>query len=207
MEATDAERSRIASEVHEGLQQLLVAAKINLELSKQQLRLKENNALLPAYNLVIGLLSDAIHTTRSISHNLMPKQVKEDGLIATIKSMIAGFQQSIKINFYSHDLDLRDDNIGLNLYRIIQEAMNNIIKHAQAKEVNINLTYDNSVINLSIEDNGIGFDFESIKNSSKGIGIKSMINRAKAIGAEIEINSSSNDGTLLMVSVPFIKQN
>jgi PAS domain S-box-containing protein len=207
MEATDAERSRIASEVHEGLQQLLVAAKINLELSKQQLRLKENNALLPAYNLVIGLLSDAIHTTRSISHNLMPKQVKEDGLIATIKSMIGGFQQSIKINFYAHDIDLRDDNIGLNLYRIIQEAMNNIIKHAQAKEVNINLTYDNSVINLSIEDNGIGFDFESIKNSSKGIGIKSMINRAKAIGAEIEINSSSNNGTLLMVSVPFIKQN
>ena len=207
MEATDAERSRIASEVHEGLQQLLVAAKINLELSKQQLRLKENNALLPAYNLVIGLLSDAIHTTRSISHNLMPKQVKEDGLIATIKSMIAGFQQSIKINFYSHDLDLRDDNIGLNLYRIIQEAMNNIIKHAQAKEVNINLTYDNSIINLSIEDNGIGFDFESIKNSSKGIGIKSMINRAKAIGAEIEVNSSPNNGTLLMVSVPFVKQN
>ncbi len=207
MEATDAERSRIASEVHEGLQQLLVAAKINLELSKQQLRLKENNALLPAYNLVIGLLSDAIHTTRSVSHNLMPKQVKEDGLIATIKSMIAGFQQSIKINFYSHDLDLRDDNIGLNLYRIIQEAMNNIIKHAQAKEVNINLTYDNSVINLSIEDNGIGFDFESIKNSSKGIGIKSMINRAKAIGAEIEVNSSPNNGTLLMVSVPFVKQN
>lgn len=207
MEATDAERSRIASEVHEGLQQLLVAAKINLELSKQQLRLKENNALLPAYNLVIGLLSDAIHTTRSISHNLMPKQVKEDGLIATIKSMIAGFQKSIKINFYSHDLDLRDDNIGLNLYRIIQEAMNNIIKHAQAKEVNINLTYDNSVINLSIEDNGIGFDFESIKNSSKGIGIKSMINRAKAIGAEIEVNSSPNNGTLLMVSVPFVKQN
>lgn len=207
METTDAERSRIASEVHEGLQQLLVAAKINLELSKQQLRLKENNALLPAYNLVIGLLSDAIHTTRSISHNLMPKQVKEDGLIATIKSMIGGFQQSIKINFYAHDIDLRDDNIGLNLYRIIQEAMNNIIKHAQAKEVNINLTYDNSVINLSIEDNGIGFDFESIKNSSKGIGIKSMINRAKAIGAEIEINSSSNNGTLLMVSVPFIKQN
>lgn len=206
MDATDAERSRIASEVHEGLQQLLVAAKINLELSKQQLRLKENNALLPAYNLVIGLISDAIHTTRSISHNLMPKQVKEDGLIATIKSMIAGFQQSIKINFYAHDLDLRDDSIGLNLYRIIQEAMNNIIKHAHANEVNINLTYDHNLISLSVEDNGIGFDYEAIKNSGKGIGIKSIINRAKAIGAEIEINSIPNNGTLLMVSVPFAKQ-
>lgn len=206
LEATDAERKRIAGEVHEGLQQLLVAAKINLELSKQQLRFKENHALLPAYNLVLSLLSDAIQTTRTISHNLLPKQVKEDGLVTSIKSLLAEFNKSLKINFYAHDIDMRDDKIAMNLYRIVQESFNNIVKHAQATEVNINLTLDQHLLNLSIEDDGKGFDYEKIKNSESGIGLKSMLNRAKAMGAEMEINSTPNKGTLLMITVPYIQQ-
>ena len=159
--ATDEERSRIAHELHEGLQQTLVAAKMNLELLQ-----KEIDLLSPGtqsnFDKGLELLRDGIKETRSISHSLVPKQVKEVGLVAAIENLTVNIGKKINCNYYyQNDLEILNDAMALNLYRIVQESVTNVLKHAKATKLFINLTKENNFLILTIEDNGLGFDVES----------------------------------------------
>lgn len=200
--ATDEERSRIAHELHEGLQQTLVAAKMNLELLQ-----KEIDLLSPGtqsnFDRGLELLRDGIKETRSISHSLVPKQVKEFGLAAAIENLTVNIGKKIDCSYYyQSDLEMLNDATALNLYRIVQEAVTNVLKHAKASKLFINLTKENNFLILTIEDNGLGFNPVALTKSGKGIGLLAMKNRASSIGATMDISSEIGRGTLISIEVP-----
>lgn len=200
--ATDEERSRIAHELHEGLQQTLVAAKMNLELLQKEIYLLSPGTQ-SNFDKGLELIRDGIKETRSISHSLVPKQVKEVGLVAAIENLTVNIGKKINCNYYyQNDLEILNDAMALNLYRIVQESVTNVLKHAKATKLFINLIKENNFLILTIEDNGLGFDVESLNKSGKGIGLLAMKNRATAIGATMDISSEIGKGTLISIEVP-----
>ena len=200
----DQERSRIAKELHDSVGQTLSALALHLNNLKKDRHLnKEEKDKLARID---SLLKAAIGETRSVAHNLMPPTLTDLGFVAAVDNLIARLQEASEIKFTFHTNQATQDipaDIAFALYRIVQEALNNIIKHAAASEVTIQFLVYNDLLSLSVEDNGKGFDMaKSQKNSN--FGINSMRNRAASIGADISIDSQPGQGTHIHVSVPLI---
>lgn len=134
----------------------------------------------------------------------MPKSLKDFGLILSLENLINRFKKNSKteIVFIHQGFDnhvLKED-IEINIYRVIQESINNIYKHSFAKKAEIQLYKYEDMIMLTIEDNGAGFDIS--ENNSSGIGIENIKNRVNAINGLIYIESAKNKGTLLTIEIP-----
>ncbi len=198
--AADTERTRIAREIHDGLQQTLVAGKLNFEMLKGEIS-KINPRLQERYQTGLQFIEQAVQESRTISHSLMPKQVGEFGLVVAVENLISNLDKNIEFRFYHDIMVLNSDQISLNLYRIIQEALNNIIKHAGASTVHINLNLDKKQLHLTIEDNGHGFRMDEAAGPDRGIGLQSMRSRAASIGANLEMYSEPGKGTLIIVDM------
>lgn len=205
IEGADNERLRVAKEIHDGLGQNLTAASLNLNAVMDE---SEN---MPAksrekYLNGIRFLKSAIEESRNIAHNLMPKAIVDYGIVLSLNSLFGQIEKTtgIQIKFYENiGEDMRlDMQTELNLYRITQEALNNVIKHAGASEVFVQLMLHPSEIIYTFEDNGKGFDRLVVNSGKKGIGIKSMFNRAKAMSGYCDIDSSPGNGTTITVVIP-----
>lgn len=202
VEGEERERYRIANELHDGLGQYLSAA--NMHLST----VFEDESTLSAQEKKSGskglqMLRHAISETRSISHNLLPKSIQDYGLKLATEALINDMKSSQDITFYlfqKYDDEIIPDNIQINIYRIIQEAINNVIKHSDASMANTQLIYSDGELICSIEDDGIGFDAENI--AGDGLGIQSMKTRAAAMSGKFDIESKKNMGTLITVIIP-----
>ncbi len=203
-QATDAERTRISLEIHDGLQQTLVASKLNFELLKKEVENLEPK-LKERYQTGLKFLEVAIQEGRSIARSLLPKHVSDFGYVMAVENMLENLdRKKIEFKFYHHKIMLNDDKYGLNLYRITQEAISNILKHAHATKVHINLTHEEGRLILTIEDNGAGFKTEEGgQRKERTIGLQSMKSRATAIGANFEIFSNPGKGTLIVIDMPF----
>jgi|GEM_PF-3298726 len=199
--STDAERTRLAREIHDNIQQTMVSAYFNFESLKKEIdHLSEKQQ----GRLKLGLesLNQSIEDTRTLARNLMPKQIEDFGLVDSLEHLISNLDKNIKFDFYYNKKERFNRNIELNLYRITQEALNNAIKHSKAKEVFIQLlSYEHS-ITLTIEDDGVGFDPNKTDIVHNGFGMYSMKSRAMNIGARIDISSSPNGGTYIIVETP-----
>ena len=199
--ATDAERTRISHEIHDGLQQTLVACKMNLEIVKKEISVISPK-LQERYLTGLEIMDFAIQESRTIARSLLPKHVNDFGFIVALENMISNIDKKIEFKFYHHDIMIKDDAIALNLYRITQEAINNIIKHSKATKVQISLTKENGQIVYTIDDNGIGFNIDDTLRPEKGIGLQSMKSRAMGIGANFDIFSQLGKGTLIVIEFP-----
>lgn len=199
--ATDAERTRISHEIHDGLQQTLVACKMNLEIVKKEISVISPK-LQDRYLTGLEIMDYAIQESRTIARSLLPKHVNDFGFIVALENMISNIDKKIEFKFYHHDIMIKDDAIALNLYRITQEAINNIIKHSQATKVQISLTKENGQIVYTIDDNGVGFNLDDTLRPEKGIGLQSMKSRAMGIGANFDIFSQLGKGTLIVIEFP-----
>lgn len=199
-QAADNERTRIAGEIHDGLQQTMVAGKINFEMLKNEMGLL-SPTLQERYNNGLQYLEQAVQEARNISHSLMPKQINEFGFIVAVDNLISNLDKGIEFRFFHDNIQLNNDKITLNLYRIIQEALTNIIKHAGAKKVHINLTVNEELLHLTIEDDGHGFRMDEAAGPHKGIGLQSMKSRAATIGANLEMYSEPGQGTLIVIDL------
>jgi signal transduction histidine kinase len=137
---------------------------------------------------------------------MMPQALLESGLALVIKQFIENIENdSIKVNFFSKGFeDHFDDTTETILYRILQECVNNVLKHAKASRLDISLIRDEANISLTIEDNGSGFDM-SDKEKYRGMGLKNLQNRVNFIKGKIEIDSQPGRGTLVSVYVPVKK--
>jgi len=205
IEGADNERSRVAKELHDGLGQSLTAASLNLNslipdignLSEKNKEKLENG---------IKFLRTAIEESRNIAHNLMPKAIEDYGIVLSLRSLFNQIEKAteLNINFYENFGEkLRlDMQVELNIYRITQEAINNVIKHANASEVFVQLMIHPNEIIYTFEDNGKGFDKMITNAGKKGIGIKSMYNRAKAMSGECDVESSIGEGTTITIVIP-----
>ncbi|WP_082026660.1 PAS domain-containing protein [Flammeovirga sp. OC4] len=201
LETEDKERSRIAREIHDGLQQTMTTSLMSFEKLRSSL-LFQNETEDERFQLGYKYLKNAIEESRTLAYNLMPKVVDENGIVEAINALITAIAPSSKTVF-SFDQNLNEHRLKLSvemtLYRITQEAINNVIKYAEAEQCNIQLLKHSDVLLLTIDDNGVGFDRVE---THKTFGINSMRTRAESVGAYFEINSQKGKGTQILVELP-----
>lgn len=196
IKSQEEERKRIASELHDGLGQDLLVIK-NLALLN-----KNKDEQFDEISKTAGI---AIDEVRRIAYNLHPYQLDRLGLTKAIKSMFSNIEGSIKINF---DIQIGEiDNLlgkekEINIYRIIQECVNNIIKHSDADKARVQVQKKEEKLIFEIADNGKGFDFEGAKSESKGFGLKNLENRISFLSGTMVFSSSVDYKTIIRIEIP-----
>jgi two-component system NarL family sensor kinase len=196
LEAEDNERRRIAGDLHDSVGQILSAVKINLSSLQSSIQ-DENSA---RYENIMNMVDGACKEVRAISHNMMPNSLLRSGLIAAIKEFISQIDADVlKVRLDTTGLNQRlDHNTEMVLYRVIQECVNNVIKHAQAKTLEIQIIKDQEGISVTIEDDGIGFDPSQQK---EGIGLANLKTRIGFLKGQLDIQSAPGKGTLVAIFV------
>ncbi len=200
----EAERKRIAAELHDSLGQnlLLIKNRAQLALGKENQRADLREQM----EDISDLASQAIAEVRQISHDLHPPQLDHLGLTRTLEAMIDSTAQASEIAF-RHKLDFVDDifpkDAAMNLYRVMQESLNNILKHSHAKKASIKLERDVHEVQLSISDDGCGFNPDESSDNPKGLGLKNIAERVKILGGKFKMDSQPGKGTRVEVTVPF----
>jgi PAS domain S-box-containing protein len=197
------ERKRISRDLHDHLGQKLIALKLNLELVRQKC---DDDGL-------CSLIEQAQEKTKEIdaeldflAWELRPASIDELGLEVTVNNFVKEFSDHFKIPSEFHSTGLKgkrlSPEIEINLYRIAQEALNNIAKHAKATNVSVMLKQPDHKITLIVEDNGVGFTPQEKANRRKGLGLVGMAERIALIGGEVEIESKKGAGTTIYARVP-----
>lgn len=200
LEAQEKERLHIASELHDNVGQILTTCKILLEG-------EINKSDAPAtLNHTYNHLQKAINELRSISHQLNPAQLNEIGLSSAIKDLAKSVNMASSVNVVlnvedTRCLDKLEDVVALSLFRIVQEQVNNILKHANATEVTITITISPKAVELEITDNGKGFRMTSV---NKGLGLKNMYNRAELFNGRVTIHTAPGEGCTVSVYIPLL---
>lgn len=201
IESQEKEQKRIANELHDSLGQnlLIIQNKVLAEMDIQN----ENKKL----DDISKLTTETIQEIRRIAYNLHPYQLEQLGLTKAVHSIINRASESTKIKFISEvdEIDkLFSHEIEINIFRMIQESIHNVIEHSKATELYISVLKDSKEVSIHIKDNGIGFDIFSEK-AGKGLGIMSLKERADYCNANVKINSLPGKGTLVDISIPIPK--
>jgi len=213
IEGEDRERKRIARELHDGIGQYLTAANMNLEAIKKditELSEKRKNQ----FSKGLGLVKESINEIRNISQNLMPKAIEDYGLVKAIEALVENYENSTDIK-YSFNNNLEEELLGeqekLNIYRIVQEAVHNAVKHAECTKIFIQLYQEDHMVFLTVEDNGVGLSFSGNGNgedrNGHGLGLQSIRSRTKAMSASISFDSAPQKGTVVFLWVPIKNAN
>ena len=207
IDTEESERKRIAQDLHDSVSQTMSAAKINLRVIGTELLFADEEQR-ERFEKVIQLVDDGFREVRTISHNMMPWALNQTGLAQVIKQFIGNIENNtITVNFFSKGFDEPlDATTEIILYRVLQESVNNVMKHAGANRLDISLIRDEENISLTIEDNGIGFD-TSNPDIFKGMGMSNMFSRVKFLNGKVEFDSQAGKGTLVSIYIPFLSKN
>ncbi len=202
IEAEERERRRIAGDLHDGIGQMFSAVKMNLSGISDTLAFKDETQKV-LFDKTIGLVDESCKEVRNISHNMMPNVLLKAGLASAIREFINKIDaHRLKVNLETFGLNERlESNVETVLYRVIQESVNNVIKHAQANQLDIQITKDTDGITVTIEDNGKGFDTSDSTNL-EGIGLKNILTRIDFLKGTVEWDSSPGKGTLVAIHIP-----
>lgn len=203
IESQENERKRIAAELHDSLgQELLIiknSAALGLKLLGDSDRTKEQ------MEQISGTASQAITEVRQIAYNLRPYHLDEIGLTQSLEELVERIASSCPIKFTS-DIDSIDDlcpkDAAINLYRIVQESINNIVKHSEANEAKLLVRRNSREIEVLVEDNGKGFSPGSEKARRPGFGLTGLSERARILGGTLSINSLPGKGTTVKLNLP-----
>ena len=205
IQSQEDERKRVSSELHDGLGQILSALKYQVELAVEESdgssQLRKNDAVLKE---ILNNVTFALKEVRRISSDLRPSIIEDIGLLMTLKWFTTEYNKvytelTVDLQLDISELDIPEKNKSV-IYRIVQESMNNVAKHSDAKNIFINLTKSDKGILLRITDDGSGFDLKKVKQSKKsGLGLKSMEERALNSGAKFTMHSNSSSGTVIQV--------
>ncbi len=197
--AQEDERTRLARDLHDDLGGTLSIIKLNITAFQQKvLKLTENERVF--YDQTIGMIEKACADLREISHNLMPKNFEQLGLIETLKEHFSSLNHSGKIAFefvfqVEHQIESTTE---ITIYRIVNELVNNINRHSLATKATIQILSFEERINIMAEDNGIGFNPEQDK---KGLGMQNILSRVNYLNGKIQVDSNQN-GTTTVIDIP-----
>jgi signal transduction histidine kinase len=203
------ERHDIGNTLHDQIGQILTGVNIELEGLKKE-HAMELSDLSDSVEYIQHLLRSSIAETRKISQHLRSDVLNRFGLLASVKQLIEEIkkQTRLKINLFVKHLpeDFRQGDVPLTVYRLIQESLTNIVKHASAREVYINITQKKELLSLTIEDDGRGFDYGLTSGetdlSNENLGITIMRERVSLLGGEFRIESRPGEGTLILADIP-----
>jgi two-component system NarL family sensor kinase len=199
LEAEEAERQRIAKDLHDGVGQMMSAARMNISALAHRLDLDTKHP--EDYDRIIALIDESCKEVRSVSHNMMPNALLKNSLAAAVREFIDKIDhKALQVHLYTEGLDERlDANVEIVLYRVIQECVNNVIKHAGANTLDISIVRDATEITATVEDNGHGFTPEA---GSEGMGLRNIRTRVGYLKGSVEFNSRPGKGTLVALQVP-----
>jgi len=185
----DRERRRISGELHDNVSSMLSVIRHKIDHSPHST--KE----------VLKLLDNVMFTVRRLSHGLHPPYLEKIGFVDAVRDFVLPLHDllDIKIYHFARPNTPLKRQCQLHLFRIFQEVLNNILKHAGATHVLIHVHHSKNYFNLSVQDNGIGFTYYPSNNS---LGIKNIIYRAKKINAKFKFKQPKSGGTLFIISVP-----
>ena len=197
IEGQEKERSRIAKDLHDGLGQILNAIKMNASVIAGD---EERDQVF--YNLI----DEAIHECVRISENLLPAKLKDFKLSMCLQSLCRQVDRggSCRVQFIGKDTENDpSQSIKVNLYRIAQEAINNAVKHAISRNINVELQVEGDILCLAIVDDGKGFSMPNTQDLYKHNGLVNIRDRAEMMGGKLKLNSGV-DGTSIRVEVPLV---
>ncbi|MDP5081398.1 MAG: sensor histidine kinase [Winogradskyella sp.] len=198
IEGQEKERQRIANDLHDDLGGLMATVKLHFNA------LKDNNSP-ELYSKTNSLIDEAYQKVRSVAHAKNSGVIAKEGLLKAVQDMAdkVTLSNTISIEVLDYGLDNRLENsLELTLFRIIQELITNVIKHAEATEVTIHLTNHDDLINIMVEDNGKGFDPNQITKTKAGMGISSIDKRIAHLDGQFTIESEKNKGTTIIIDIP-----
>lgn len=197
--AQEDERTRLARDLHDDLGGTLSIIKLNITAFQHKvLQLTTDERVF--YDKTIGMIEKACADLREISHNLMPKNFEQTGLIETLNEHFTTLNQSGKIAFdFVFQVEHRIESaMEITIYRIVNELVNNIIRHSFASKATIQILSFDERINIMTEDNGIGFNPDIDK---KGLGIQNILSRVNYLKGKIQVDSNQN-GTTTTIDIP-----
>lgn len=205
LDTQENERKRIAGELHDSIGQDLLISKNKLQISLNNP--SDSEGVIKNINEVSDVITDTLKNVREISYSLHPYQIERLGLSKAISSIFDRIKGTVEIKF-TISIDNIDNTLHpeseISVYRIIQESMNNIIRHSKAKEVILNVSREDNYISILISDDGIGFSKEELGSvkDKHGFGIQGMMERIRLIKGEINIDSNPGEGTTLNFKIP-----
>ncbi|WP_303310179.1 PAS domain S-box protein [Hymenobacter sp. BT730] len=186
------ERRRIAESLHNGVGQLLYATKLNLDM------LPESAQKQAAHNL----LGEAIRATRTISYELTPGVLENFGLKVALQELVKLIPRSLPVDLNLSGLEEPlPRQLQTAIYRMVQELLNNVMKHAQAREAFVSVAREDNYVYVSVEDDGVGFD-TSTPRASHGIGLAGIRTRVALLGGSLNIHSRVGQGTTISLTLP-----
>lgn len=206
LEGQERERRKIARELHDGLGQMLTALKFNIQGIKPAATPEEQEYI----DGIKHMLQDTILEVRRISFDLMPSVLNDFGLSAALLHLSERFSlngvNNVSIEFVgARDIGRFEKNIEINTYRIIQEALNNAIKYAEATNITLDLQFESGRIRFSVQDNGKGFTpQDKRKTDGSGRGMTNIRERVSLLNGNLIFNSIIEEGTTITVEIPAI---
>jgi len=199
MEGEEKERLRIAADLHDGLGGLLTSVKAHFS------HLPVGNGHQSVYKKTDQLINDACVEVRRISHNMLPRSLAFSGLKGAAEDLALDLQQQ-GLDCKLEIIGLKEEKLkdkALPIYRILQELLNNIVKHAQASYIYVQIFQKEGTLFLMVEDDGKGFDLEDARQNG-GIGLNNIESRVKVMGGEVEWDSIPGEGTSVNVRIPLV---
>lgn len=199
----DGEQRRLAREMHDDFGQVLAAMKLDLTLLRSQARMQGPMLLSQVANLQ-ELVDGMIVSTRRVLSNLPPRAVEESGLFTALEHLVQGFRKRHALNFHTRLCDPETyfgNSLEVSIYRIVQEALSNVVRHANASNVWICASLDATHLHLQIRDDGRGASAAELRRTAS-FGVLWMQERVFALGGTIDIESRSHVGTCIRIAIP-----
>lgn len=198
IEGQEKEKKQIGMELHDHINQVLASSRLYMQIAKTDEKIRVD-----MIDKSIDQLTSAINDIRNLSKSLVPHTIESGGILEGVKELTEIFQLSTDLKFTtqlsSQATEKLDNQQQIALFRIVQEQLNNIIKHADAKNVFIRLDGEDGHVSLFVEDDGKGFD---VNSKPEGIGLSNIRSRTEMLGGEMQIDSAQNKGCRLRVTIP-----
>jgi len=206
LEGQEEERKRLGRDIHDGIGQMLSALKLSLESITPSSSVHTKKRLEDTKDLMKSIIKE----TRRVSFNLTPTNLSDFGIIPAIRRFCQGVDAlsaaDIVFENKTRFINRLDSHIENNVYRIVQEAVNNAIKYAKASTIKVTFEHEHKELLITIEDDGRGFEYNEKANTpnlkNSGLGLFNMRERSAFINAKFELNSSRGQGTVIRVKIP-----
>lgn len=204
IEATEEERKRISREIHDGPAQMLANVLLRTDLISRTYQERGIEQALQEILELKEMVRDALHEVRRIIYDLRPMALDDLGIVPTLKkylNSVEGYNKGTTVHFNSIGEPIRiGTNYEVAVFRLVQECVNNAIKHGKARTVSVNFEWRKEHVNITIKDNGIGFDTNIVKKNS--FGLIGMRERVELLNGEMNLTSAENKGTRIMFKIP-----
>jgi len=203
LKGQDEERSRLAKDLHDGLGGILSSAKYSLDDMKDNVIITPENAA--AFERTMGMLDKSISELRRVAHNMMPESLMNQSLSEALRDtchqVTASGALSVVYNDFGMNETEPDNQVKITVYRVVQELLNNSIKHALATHAIVQLIAKDKTLHITVEDNGRGFD-TGILDEADGLGYKNIKSRIAYLKGNVDIQSVTGKGTSVYIEIP-----